>query len=258
MGNGSRTWASAYKKIFTAHSSGKRYTEAETKNDEIETKGLALMVDQAKEKELAGKKAAELVEDGMTLGLGTGSTVECMLYALGDRVKAGLKIKGVPTSERTAALCHKLGIELVDFFQVDRLDLAIDGADEIDVNFQMTKGGGGALLREKIVAEAADKVAIMVDSTKLVDKLGAFPLPVEIVKFGHPQTEAKIRAMGIDFSLRSSGDDPYSTDNGNYILDCKMGTIDEQAGVVDTGLFIDLCDYLVIGTGDVAEIRNKP
>lgn len=216
------------------------------------------------EKRIAGAAAADLVEEGMVLGLGTGSTVECLLAALGAKVKAGMRVRGVPTSERTAKVCHQLGIEVLDFASVDTLDLAIDGADEIDGNFQMIKGGGGALLREKIVAAAAKQVAIMVDSSKVVDVLGAFPLPVEIVRFGYQTVERKIRDRGYDFTLRHAGDNPFVTDNGNFILDIKMGQIPRPAalhdelkaipGVVDTGLFIDLCHVLVIGQG--TEVRT--
>lgn len=225
------------------------------------------MSTQDEEKTIAGQAAAELVEDGMVLGLGTGSTVECMLDALGDKVKAGMKIRGVPTSERTATRCHELGIEVLDFASVDVLDLAIDGADEIDGNFQMIKGGGGALLREKIVASAAKQVAIMVDSTKVVDTLGAFPLPVEIVRFGYQQVERTFSQRGYDFAMRMTGGNPYITDNGNYILDCTMAKIEDPAalhadlnamtGVVDNGLFIDLCHVLVIGQGSEAKVLHR-
>lgn len=219
------------------------------------------------EKRIAGTAAADLVEEGMVLGLGTGSTVECLLAALGEKVKVGMRVRGVPTSERTAKICHQLGIEVLDFASVDTLDLAIDGADEIDGNFQMIKGGGGALLREKIVAAAASQVAIMVDSSKVVDVLGAFPLPVEIVRFGYQTVERKVRDLGIDFTLRHAGDNPYVTDNGNFILDLKMGQIPHPAalhnelaaipGVVDTGLFIDLCHVLVIGQGTEVRILRR-
>lgn len=226
------------------------------------------MSTQDEEKKIAGAAAADLVEEGMVLGLGTGSTVECMLAALGEKVKAGMTVRGVPTSERTAAVCRELGIEVLDFATVDTLDLAIDGADEIDGNFQMIKGGGGALLREKIVAAAAKQVAIMVDSSKVVDTLGAFPLPVEIVPFGYQTVERKIREKGIDFTMRQAGGTPFVTDNGNFILDLKMGpAITDPAGlhddlnaipgVVDTGLFIDLCHVLVIGQeGEVRTLHR--
>ncbi|GAB6053484.1 ribose 5-phosphate isomerase A [Magnetospira thiophila] len=220
------------------------------------------------EKKLAGQAAAALVQDGMLVGLGTGSTVNYFLHSLGLRVKDGLKIKGLPTSERTAALCHELGIELIDFASVDKLDMAIDGADEIDGDFQMIKGGGGALLREKVVASAADHVVIMVDASKRVKTLGQFPLPVEIIKFGHQQVERRIQEMGIPYAMRLVEGQPYVTDNGNYILDCQMDSITDPralnaqlngiTGVVDNGLFIDLCHTLVVATGDQVETLPKP
>ncbi|CCQ73561.1 ribose-5-phosphate isomerase RpiA [Magnetospira sp. QH-2] len=222
---------------------------------------------QNNEKKLAGQAAADLVQDGMLVGLGTGSTVNFFLHSLGNRVKKGLKIKGLPTSERTAALCHELGIELTDFASVDKLDMAIDGADEIDGDFQMIKGGGGALLREKIVASAADHVVIMVDGSKRVETLGQFPLPVEIVKFGHQQAERRVQELGIPYAMRLVDGEPYVTDNGNYILDCQMDSIIAPAamhdqlnsitGVVDNGLFIDLCHTLVVATGDKVEVLPK-
>lgn len=226
------------------------------------------MSTQDEEKRLAGIATADLVKEGMILGLGTGSTVECFLDALGEKVKAGMTVRGVPTSERTAAVCHDLGIEVLDFASVDELDLAIDGADEIDGNFQMIKGGGGALLREKVVASAAKQVAIMVDSSKVVETLGDFPLPVEIVRFGFQQTCYKLIKKGFEFDLRLAGENPYVTDNGNFILDIKMGpTITNPAGlhmdltntpgVVDTGLFIDLCHTLVIGQGTDVRILHR-
>ncbi len=218
-------------------------------------------------KRQAAAAAAAMVEDGMKLGLGTGSTVNFFLRALGGRVAAGMRISGIPTSERTAALCRELGIGLLDFETAGRLDLAVDGADEIDPGFQMIKGGGGALLREKIVASAADRVVIAIDPSKRVDALGAFALPVEVVPFGHRQVARRLTDMGISYSLRKADGKPYVTDNGNLILDCAMGRIaDPRAlhdalnritGVVDNGLFIDLCHCLVVGGDAGAEVIEK-
>lgn len=219
------------------------------------------------EKKVAGEAAAELVRDGMTLGLGTGSTVKYFLHALGEKVRNGMKVRGVPTSERTASLCHQLGIELLDFSSVDTLDLCVDGADEIDHDFRMIKGGGGALLREKVVATVARENVIIIDSSKLVDRLGSFPVPVEVVRFGYLHLERRLRARGFDLQLRISGDDPYITDNGHYILDCRMGTIADPSaleadlktmtGVVDTGLFIGFCHTVIVGRGNEAILRRK-
>ncbi len=222
---------------------------------------------QEAEKKAAGQAAAGLVSDGMTLGLGTGSTVDHFLVALGDRVREGLRVSGIPTSERTAARCRELGIALTGFASVDRIDLTVDGADEIDGRLDMIKGGGGALLREKIVASAAGRVAIIVDSGKVVDALGAFPVPVEVTRFGHEWVEQKLRVGGIECGLRMAGDDPYVTDNDHYILDCRMGRIEDapaldaeiQAipGVVETGLFVGLCHTLIVGRGDTAEFHER-
>ncbi len=218
-------------------------------------------------KQMAGAAAAEMVEDGMVLGLGTGSTVNFFLRALGEKVAAGMRVAGIPTSERTATLCREVGIGLLDFAEVGRLDLAVDGADEIDPDFHMIKGGGGALLREKMVAAAADRVVIAVDPSKRVESLGAFPLPVEVVPFGHQQVERRLDAMGISYRLRLADGKPYVTDNGNLILDCGMGDIDDPralhdslnaiTGVVDNGLFIDLCHCLIVGADGRVEVIEK-
>lgn len=219
------------------------------------------------EKKTAGEAAVELVRDGMTLGLGTGSTVAYFLKALGKKVQNGMNVRGVPTSERTAHLCHQLGIGLVDFASVESLDLTVDGADEVDHDFRMIKGGGGALLREKIVALASKRNVIIADSSKVVERIGTFPLPVEIIRFGYQQVERRIEEMGVKPTLRISGDDPYITDNGHYILDCRTGPIDDPkaleaqlkslTGVVDTGLFLTHCHTLIIGMGNGAIQHDK-
>lgn len=216
------------------------------------------------EKRVAAEGALQLVRDGMTLGLGTGSTVAYFLKALSEK---GLKIRGVPTSERTATQCRALGIELLDIHSVTTLDLTVDGADEVDHKFRMIKGGGGALLREKLVAEISQHVAIIIDSSKLVDVLGDFPLPVEVVRFGYQQVERRLKDMGVDLRLRFVGDDPYTTDNGHYILDCRLGAIGDPdalakelkaiTGIVDTGLFLNHCDTLIIGKGNDLVVRRK-
>ncbi len=216
------------------------------------------------EKRLAGYAAADYVADGMAVGLGTGSTVAYFLEALGKRVQdEGLRLRGVPTSEDTAAKCRAAGIELTDFSQVKSLDVAIDGADEIDARFNMIKGGGGALLREKIVLTAAQKRIIIADSSKRVERLGAFPLPVEVLPFGYEYVAGTIAQTGVTPSLRGGAGSPKLTDNGNYVLDCPYGEIgDPQAlngvlknipGVVETGLFLGLLDVLIVGVGDGVE-----
>lgn len=222
------------------------------------------MTDVEQEKRAAGYAAADCLEDGMDVGLGTGSTVTHLLDAVGERVAAGLKIRTVVTSEWTAVRSLKLGITVIPPEEISHLDIAIDGADEVDREFAMIKGGGGALLREKIILSAADRQVIIVDSSKWVDCLGAFPLPVEIVPFGGNLAKAAVAALGAEVQFRESNGKPVVTDNGNHVLDCAFGEISDPAtldrqlqqipGVVETGLFIGLLDQLIIGRGEQAEI----
>lgn len=228
---------------------------------------MADMSPQDKQKQAAAEVAAELVKDGMILGLGTGSTIAFFLDAVGRRVAKGLRVKGVPTSERTAEHCKRLGVELMELPPSGELDLAVDGADEIDRALNMIKGGGGALLREKMVASAARRVAIIVDSSKAVNMLGTFPLPIELVPFGHDRTLSTLNHMGLNAQLRQVDGAPYKTDNGNLIADCQLGMIDDPpalhhrlkglVGVVETGLFIDLCHCLIIGHDNRVEVVEK-
>lgn len=198
--------------------------------------------------------AADLVEPGMRVGLGTGSTADAVIRELGRRVADGFPMTGVATSVRTATLAGELGIPLTTLAQVDRLDLGLDGADEIDPALNAIKGRGGALLCEKLVALACDRFVLVASTEKNVDQLGArTPLPVEIVAFGWPQTAARVAALGIEPVLRVSADDPSSpaqTDIGDYTLDCATGPITDPAvlalslksipGVVDHGLFLGM------------------
>ena len=222
---------------------------------------------QNREKKAAGEAAVALVEEGMILGLGTGSTVAFFLDALGEKVRGGMRVHGVPTSGKTSAACHTLGIALLDIHSVEWLDLTVDGADEIDPRFRMIKGGGGALLREKIVAEMSRRVVIIVDSGKTVERLGAFPVPVEVTRFGFQHVQRRLADMGIAAKLRSRGDTHDTTDNGNYILDCAVGLLDEpeslaarlkaMTGVVECGLFMNHCHTLIVGTETGAIVRTK-
>lgn len=228
-----------------------------------------------KAKFVAAKKAVEFIEDGMRVGLGTGSTAAWMVRCLGERVRnEGLKIRGVPTSTRTAALAQDVGIDVVSLDAAKWLDLTIDGADEFDGDLNLIKGGGGALLQEKIVATASDQMIVISDVSKEVETLGAFPLPVEVIPFGWQTTQALIEetlvsldVLGRSASLRMNGDSPYVTDEGNHILDMhlkrigdarQMGMIlNQMPGVVENGLFIDICDRVVIGYGDGrVEVRD--
>lgn len=216
----------------------------------------------------AAKRASEFVENGMKVGLGTGSTAAWLVKHLGARVRSeGLRITCVATSARTARLAGDVGIEVSSLNDVRWLDLTIDGADEFDPEFNLIKGGGGALLQEKIVATASDRMVVIADSTKRVDALGAFPLPVEVLGFGLRTTQLLIEEMleGLDVMgnkavPRMSGDALFVTDEGNHILDLHLGRIgnprqlalilNQVPGVVENGLFIDICDVIVTGHGD--------
>ena len=221
------------------------------------------------EKELAGRAAAKLVHDGDIVGLGTGSTAYFAVVALGERVKAGLKMVGIPTSVATADLAKKVGVPLTTLDDHPEIDITIDGADEIDPHLNLIKGGGGALLREKIIASASKRMVVISDSSKLVPVLGKFPLPVEIVAFARTVVENKIRSLGATVKLRTKPDgSTYLTDNGNPILDCTFGriadppalarTLSDTPGVVEHGLFIGLASVALVGRGGaVEEIRLK-
>ena len=223
-------------------------------------------------KEAAGRRAAQFVEDGMTVGLGTGSTVHCALVALAERVgRENLSIRAVPTSLDTERKARQLELPLVGLGDVGEIDLTLDGADEIDPSFQMIKGGGGALLREKVVAELSRREVIVVDRSKLVERLGVkFLLPVEVVPFARPAVARCLAELGAVSTVRlASADEPYLTDNGNEILDCRFeGGISDPAalearlsaipGAVENGLFVDLAHVLVVGSEDGrTEVRER-
>jgi len=207
------------------------------------------------EKKEVGEKALEYVKDGMVVGLGTGSTVFYTITKLGQLVKQGLSIKGVPTSEQTKQLAIKLGIPLVSFNEIEQIDVTIDGADEVDLELNLIKGGGGALLREKIIANAANNFIVVADSDKNVDTLGTFPLPIEVVPFGYEMTVKHIRELGGSPKLRQMDGTPYLTDNGNYIIDSSFQKITHPGeleknlnhipGVVDNGLFVGMADIVI-------------
>jgi ribose 5-phosphate isomerase A len=217
-------------------------------------------------KEVAGRKAAEYVNAGMVVGLGSGSTAFHFIRALGERVAKGLQIQAIPTSEASARQARELGIELISLEENPVVDLTIDGADEVDPTLQLIKGLGGALLREKIVAAASAHRIIIVDPSKLVSHLGArAPLPVEVVPFGWPVVQRFLVEEKIDADLRlqPDGDEPFSTDNGNYILDCRFpqgipdparteSWLNHLPGVVENGLFVNLADIVIVGHEDGA------
>jgi len=210
----------------------------------------------------AARAAVAQVEEGMRLGIGTGSTADEFTILLGERVKSGLSIIGVPTSEKTAKLCRELAIPLTTLDKMPVLDLTVDGADEIDSEMNLIKGAGGALLREKIVASASSRMIVIADDTKLVKTLGGFPLPIEVNPFGLESTKIAIEAIlagigdEINLVLRMESDDIFLTDGGHYILDASFRHIrDAQAlsdkllavpGVVQHGLFLDMADEAFI------------
>ncbi|MEC0227212.1 ribose-5-phosphate isomerase RpiA [Paenibacillus alba] len=218
-------------------------------------------------KKLAAEHAVASIEEGMVLGLGTGSTVYWMIQKLGELVKEGLKIKGVPTSQETEALAMKLGIPLLQLADVHEIDLTIDGADEVSANLELIKGGGGALFREKMIASISRRLLIVVDDSKVVTTLGKFPLPVEVVPFGWELTSRKLRAFGCAPVLRITDNGPFITDNGNYILDCHFDTIHNPEelnkhlnltiGVVENGLFVNMADTIIVGSNEGVYTKKK-
>ena len=210
-------------------------------------------------KRLAAEKACDYIEDGMILGLGTGSTMEYALKKIGRMVKEGLKIKGIPTSFRTKKIANEENIPLTSLEEDPIIDLTIDGADEVDSELRLIKGGGGALTREKMIAYYSKRVIIVIDETKVVKMLGIdFSLPVEIVKFGWTLTKNKLKEFNCNVELRKIMNNPYITDNSNYIIDCEFDRIKDPEqleidinsipGVVENGLFIGLADEVIVGS----------
>ena len=233
------------------------------------------MTDQNALKRAVAAKALEYVRDGMKLGLGSGSTAEIFVEMLAPKVRSGFKLLCVPTSERTATLARKLGITLSTLDDLAPLDLTIDGADEADRNLEVIKGGGGMLLREKIVAAASKKMIVIADETKLVPRLGKYPLPIEVVEFGHKVTAAHLAAAfaglgyaNVPMAVRQKDGVPFKTDSGNLIYDCAFGAIQNAPklaaaistvpGMVEHGLFIGIATTLLIsGPGEI-EVIERP
>lgn len=221
----------------------------------------------------AAKAAFDFVNDGMKLGIGTGSTADEFIRILANHVADGLDVVGVPTSERSKALCEELGVPLTTLDETPQLDLTIDGADEIDGEMRLIKGGGGALLREKIVAAASDGMVVIADDSKLVETLGAFPLPIEVNRFGLAatrvaveKTAAKLELHG-SIELRGGDSSPFVTDGGHYILDASFGRIRdaeklsahllEIPGCVQHGLFIGLATAAVIAGEGGIDVKHR-
>jgi ribose 5-phosphate isomerase A len=221
------------------------------------------------EKAAAARASLRFVRDGMTLGLGTGSTAAHVVRFLGEQVRAGLKVRGIPTSVHTQELAASLGIPLTTLDECQQIDVDIDGADEFDAQLHLIKGGGGALLREKIIASASRQVVIIADSSKQVAVLGKFPLPVEVIPFAQPLVAKRITALGATVKLRQeTKGNPFITDEGHHILDCSFGQIpdppalarklSDMPGVVEHGLFVDLATVVLCAKGEnVTEFRRQ-
>lgn len=219
-------------------------------------------------KRIAGQKATEYIKDGMILGLGTGSTAYYMIKNVGELVQIGMNLKAVASSKSTENLANELHIPLVQIDEIDRIDLCIDGVDEIDKHFNAIKGGGGALFREKIIANLANEVIWIMDDSKLVDSIGAFPLPIEILPYGYTQVIRKLKEYSLNPIIRMKDGNVFITDNGNYIVDLHIGNlmdindvynkVNVITGVLEIGLFINMCSRIIIGTDKgVKVIENK-
>jgi ribose 5-phosphate isomerase A len=220
------------------------------------------------EKEAAARASLRFVKDGQVVGLGTGSTAAYFIELLGEQVKKGLKIRGIPSSDRSREQAAGLGIPLTTLDECPEIDVTVDGADEVDPQLRLIKGGGGALLREKIVASATKYYVIITDATKRVPVLGRFPLPVEVIKFAQVVVQKKIEELGAAVELRRGTDGkPYLTDENNHILDCRFGQIpdadglarrlNDMPGVVEHGLFIDMASVVLVAKGsEIVELRR--
>jgi ribose 5-phosphate isomerase A len=220
------------------------------------------------EKEAAARAGLEFVKDGQVVGLGTGSTAAFFIKLLGEKVKSGLRVRGIPTSVRSRDLAESVGIPLTTLDECQEIAVTIDGADEVDPQLRLIKGGGGALLREKIVASATRQLVIVADATKQVQRLGKFPLPVEVIRFSQALVAKRIAALGAVVRLRTGeAGQPYVTDENNHILDCHFGEIadadalarelSDMPGVVEHGLFIGMASVALLARGsEIVELRR--
>jgi ribose 5-phosphate isomerase A len=220
------------------------------------------------EKETAARASLRFIKDGQVVGLGTGSTAAYFIEMLGELVKKGLRIRGIPSSVRSGEQAAKLGIPLITLDECQQIDVTVDGADEVDPQLRLIKGGGGALLHEKIVASASRQLVIVVDATKKVPVLGKLPLPVEVIKFAQALVRKRIEALGARVELRQKADgSPFLTDENNYILDCHFGQIrgadglanklSDMPGVVEHGLFIGMASVVLVASGsEITELRR--
>lgn len=220
------------------------------------------------EKEAAARASLQFIQDGQVVGLGTGSTAAYFIQLLAEKVKDGLRVRGIPTSIRSRELAQSLGIPLTTLDECQEIAVTVDGADEVDPQLRLIKGGGGAMLREKIVASATKQLVIVADASKQVPMLGKFPLPVEVIRFAQALVAKRITALGAAVSVRKNDDGtPYVTDENNYILDCRFGQIrdadtlarelSEMPGVVEHGLFIGMASVVLFARGsEIVELRR--
>jgi len=220
------------------------------------------------EKEAAARASLQFVKEGQVVGLGSGSTATHFIKLLGEKVRKGLRVRGIPTSVRSRELAESLGIPLTTLDECQEIAVTVDGADEVDPQLRLIKGGGGALLREKIVASATRQMVVVADATKQVQRLGKFPLPVEVIRFAQALVAKRISALGAEVELRTRTDGrPYVSDENNHILDCRFGEIrdpdqlarqlSDMPGVVEHGLFIGMASVVLFARGDqIVELRR--
>jgi ribose 5-phosphate isomerase A len=220
------------------------------------------------EKEAAARASLRFVKDGQVVGLGTGSTAAYFIKLLGEQVKNGLRVRGIPTSVRSQELAQSLGIPLITLEDCQEIAVTVDGADEVDPQLRLIKGGGGAMLREKIVASATKQLVIVADASKQVQKLGRFPLPVEVIPFAQALVMKRIKALGADVQVRADASGgAYITDENNHILDCRFGEMQDpdglaselsrMPGVVEHGLFIGMASVALFASGgEIIELRR--